>query len=180
MAQVRPSPSCVVIGARPLRAVGSFSCRTTPEKITSVTWEALLVDWWRERIFTTDEIAGTAGIGTAALRMIVHRHGGDAFSERRGLRRFFSARDVSVLRTARALSPAIPMAEALPIAFAHHRMPPRRGLFIVVADGAVTSMDADGAARAAIECGALVVPVGRFAADVVDACRPLFDAAVAA
>ncbi|MDQ0317360.1 hypothetical protein [Amorphus orientalis] len=125
---------------------------------------------WRVRAFTPPEAAEICGVSAGAVRLLLHRHAKVGLGERRRGRRRLSARDIATLRVALYVNRAMPMAEALPAAAQHLERLPSAAAFLVAEGGKTFTADAETAGRWAVERGAVVVPFGRIAHDILAMC----------
>lgn len=136
---------------------------------------------WRERAFTQDEAAKLSGLHPVTLRSIVHRARDIdvLFSEKRKTRRFFSPRDITVLRIGYELERAgRTWLTAIAMAFEHTEHPPPDDALLLVRGKSVSAfsgviIDEDELARLAIEESIIVIPVGKLVAEVRAACHDI-------
>ncbi|MGO7965277.1 hypothetical protein ACC720_17630 [Rhizobium ruizarguesonis] len=141
---------------------------------------------WTSRDFTVAEAAQLAGLHRAALDNVVSRTKPLAplYSEKRKGRRWFSAKDITVLRVAYELERAgRNWPTAIAQAFQHLATPPPEDALLVVP---VLSVSAT-SGRVLVGLPALpgggsmiVLPIGKITADIVAACEQIKETAVVA
>lgn len=136
---------------------------------------------WDRRDFTVAECAAMSGIHRANIDLIVHRAKGCEmlFSEKRGHRRWFSPRDIAVLRLAyecersgqRWLS-------ALGRAFEHLQEPPApdavlvfRAMSTAISSGRlIPDRDVE---RLPVDEAIVLIPIGKIVADIIERCAAI-------
>jgi hypothetical protein len=130
---------------------------------------------WNAREMTVAEAARVAGLHRTHLDVIINRNKPIAvlFSERRKGRRWFSARDVAVLRIAYELERAgRNWLTAIGQAYEHTAAPPPPDALLVIPALSVSAMSGRVlTAFPALPCTAsmIVLPIGKIAAEVVAA-----------
>lgn len=130
---------------------------------------------WSSRDFTVAECAAMSGIHRANIDLIVHR-AKDCdvlFSERRGRNRWFSPRDIAVLRIAYECERAgQTWLTALARAFEHLQEPPQADAVLVFKAKSVSASsgrlipDRD-VERLRVEESLVLIPIGRIVADII-------------
>ncbi|MCM5691438.1 hypothetical protein M8037_22190 [Sinorhizobium meliloti] len=141
---------------------------------------------WTSRDFTVAEAAQLAGLHRATLDVVVHRarHLDVLFSERRKHRRWFSPKDICVLRVAYELERAgRDWATALAQAFEHLSRPPPTDALLVVPVMSVSARSGrlvTGLAETIPSASFTVLPIGKIAAEIDAACQQLKEADIVA
>lgn len=125
---------------------------------------------WKVRDLPSDEAARILSVSLPSFRVFLTRTAAVDISARRHGRRWLSPRDLVAIRAAADLAGAAPWAEALPAVAQHLEHPPKPDACLVAEDARTFLADATEAARWAIERGARVLPVGRYAAEIAAAC----------
>lgn len=141
---------------------------------------------WNARDFTVAEAARVAGLHRAHLDVIINRTKplSPLFSERRKGRRWFSAKDIAVLRLAFELERAgrnWPTATAQ--AFEHLATPPPNDALLIVPALSVSAMSGrvlTGLPALPVSSSMIVLPIGMIAADIISACEQLKETPVVA
>lgn len=139
--------------------------------------------FWTAREFAVAEAALVAGIHRAHLDVIIHRtRDVDVlFSERRKGRRWFSPRDITIIRLAHELERAgRNWLTAIAQAFEHLAQPPPPEALLIVPVMSVSARSGrvvTGLADLIPSESFVVLPIGRIAAEVVAACDQLKEAA---
>ncbi|MBY5630415.1 hypothetical protein HFO42_20210 [Rhizobium leguminosarum] len=141
---------------------------------------------WTERVFTRAEAATLSGLHPVTLDVLLHRTKPLAplYSEKRKGRRWFSAKDITVLRVAYELERAgRNWPTAIAQGFQHLDTPPPDDALLVVP---VLSVSATSgrvlAGLPALPGGGsmIVLPIGKITADIVAACEQIKETAVVA
>lgn len=141
---------------------------------------------WNARDFTVAEAARVAGLHRAHLDVIINRTKPLAplFSEKRKGRRWFSAKDITVLRLAFELERAgRNWPTAIAQAFEHLATPPPNDALLVVPVLSVSSTSGrvlTGLSGLPGSGSMIVLPIGRIAADIIAACDQLKETPVVA
>lgn len=133
---------------------------------------------WDRRDLTVAEAAALSGIHRANIDLIVHR-AKDCdvlFSEKRGRNRWFSPRDVAVLRIAYECERAgQTWLSALARAFEHLQEPPAADAVMVFRANSVSASsgrvipDRD-VERLPVDEATVLIPVGKIVADIIERC----------
>jgi len=143
---------------------------------------------WTARFFSRDEAAGVCGMPRGSLDSLIHRARDAAvlFCEKRGSRRWFSPKDITVLRVAYDLERGgMSWLMAIGQAFDNlERPPPPDALLVgpvVIKRGCgLPRMIADrDVPRQQFEVSTFICPIGKIAADVQSRCATLGAADVA-
>jgi len=138
---------------------------------------------WETRDFTVAEAANMSGLHRATLDVIIHRarHLDVLFSERRKHRRWFSEKDIAVLRVAYDLERAgRDWATALAQAFEHLSQPPPHDALLVVPAASVSARSGrvvTGLTDIIPTSSFIVLPLGKIAAEIQARCEQLQEAA---
>ncbi|WP_104822756.1 hypothetical protein [Rhizobium sp. NXC24] len=141
---------------------------------------------WTTRDFTVAEAADMAGLHRATLDVIIHRARDleVLFSEKRKSRRWFSPRDIAVLRIGYELERAgRDWATALAQAFEHLGQPPPSDALLIIPIMSVSARSGrivTGLADLVPTASMAVVPIGSIVADIIAACETLKEAPVVA
>ncbi|ODT06978.1 MAG: hypothetical protein ABS58_09315 [Mesorhizobium sp. SCN 65-20] len=144
---------------------------------------------WTSRDFTVAECAALSGIHRANIDLIIHRAKGCEvlFSEKRGYRRWFSPRDIAVLRIAFEFERGgRSWLSALGTAFDHLQEPPPADALLVLtpapvrASGGPRIISDRDVPRLPIERSTLLVPIGKIVAEIVDRCAHIKETPVVA
>jgi hypothetical protein len=138
-----------------------------------------MADPWRERAFTLGEAADLAGLRRSQLDQWTIRQPADLFSQKRGARRWFSPRDISILAMARQLERGGKvLLTAIAMAFEHLQEPPAPdAIFVVEAErmsaraGRYIS-DKD-VPRLSVDQSIILMPAGQIVARIRAACTEL-------
>ena len=134
---------------------------------------------WTKRDFTVAEAAQTAGLHRATLDWWVHRAKPLAvlFSERRKGRRWFSQKDIAVLRIANELGRAGRLWNtAIAQAFEHLAHPPPRDAILIVPVMSVAHTSGrvlTGLPDPLPDGSFIVLPIGRIVGAIIAACNEL-------
>lgn len=129
---------------------------------------------WTTRDLTVAEAAQLAGLPRATLDVVIHRAKPMAvlFSEKRGGRRWFSLRDVTILRIAHDLERAgRTWTVAIAAAFECVATQPPADALLVMPVGSVSHASArvlTGLSGLPCEAGFIVLPIGRIAAEIIE------------
>ncbi|QKK15612.1 hypothetical protein [Rhizobium indicum] len=141
---------------------------------------------WTAREYAVAEAARVAGIHRAHLDVIINRTKplSPLFSEKRKGRRWFSAKDITVLRVAYELDRAgRNWPTAIAQAFEHLATPPPGDALLVVPVLSVSSTSGRMLSGLPVLPGSssmIVLPVGKITDDIVAACEHIKETAVVA
>jgi hypothetical protein len=155
-----------------------------PNRKTFIWKESAMT--WQDRVFTRAEAASLSGLHPVTLDVVLHRGKPLAplYSEKRKGRRWFSPKDITVLRVAYELELAgRNWPTAIAQAFEHLATPPPADalLIIPVLSVSATSGRVLTGLPALPGSGSMIVlPIGDIAADVVSACEQIKETAVVA
>jgi len=126
---------------------------------------------WHDRAYSAEEAASLAGIKRATLDVWLSRHRGVVFSERRHARRWFSPRDIMLLRLAVELERCgLRVGEALRAALLALDEKPKPDAMLLVAGKGTLTISASDIAALPIDTTQTLIPVGRLAAEIIAAC----------
>lgn len=138
---------------------------------------------FEERCFSVEEAARLAGLRRGNLDVIIHRLKDGAeclFAGKRGGRRWFSIKDITVLAVARELERSgMVLLTAVATAFEHLQQPPDPDAILVVPAGTVSARsgriiaDRD-VARLLVEKSQTLIPIGAIAGQVTEACAEMY------
>ncbi|NRQ18763.1 hypothetical protein [Ensifer sesbaniae] len=137
---------------------------------------------WETRDYTVAEAANLAGLHRATLDVVVHRarHLDVLFSERRKHRRWFSAKDICVLRVGYELErTGRDWATALAQAFEHLSQPPPSDALLVVPAMSVSARSGRvvaGLSDLIPTASFIVLPLGKIAAEIQARCEQIQEA----
>lgn len=143
---------------------------------------------WSSRDFTVAEAAAMSGMHRANIDIIIHRAKGCEVlvSEKRKYRRWFSPRDISVLRVGHELERAgRNWLTALAQALEHLEHPPPPDAVLVVPAMSVSATsgkiisDRD-VPRLPVEASTVLIPIGKIVADIVGRCAHIKETPVVA
>ncbi|WP_027683245.1 hypothetical protein [Rhizobium leguminosarum] len=141
---------------------------------------------WQDRVLTRAEAASLSGLHPVTLDVVLHRTKPLAplYSEKRKGRRWFSAKDITVLRLAFELERAgRNWPTAIAQAFQHLATPPPNDALLVVPVLSVSSTSGrvlTGLPALSGSHSMIVLPIGRIAADIIAACDQLKETPVVA
>ncbi|MBY5634476.1 hypothetical protein HFO39_06685 [Rhizobium leguminosarum] len=141
---------------------------------------------WQDRVFTRAEAASLSGLHPVTLDVVLHRTKPLAplYSEKRKGRRWFSAKDITVLRVAYELERAgRNWPTAIAQAFEHLATPPPGDALLVVPVLSVSATSGrvlTGLPALPGSGSMIVLPIGDIAADVVSACEHIRETAIVA
>ncbi|NKL78878.1 hypothetical protein [Rhizobium leguminosarum] len=141
---------------------------------------------WTERVFTRTEAASLSGLHPVTLDVLLHRTKPLAllYSEKRKGRRWFSAKDITVLRVAYELERAgRNWPTAIAQAFHHLATPPPDDALLVVpvlSVSATSGLVLMGLPSLPSSSSMVVLPVGSIANVIVAACEHIKETAVVA
>lgn len=139
---------------------------------------------WTDRVFTRAEAARMAGLHPVNLDVVLHRTKPVAtlYSERRGSRRWFSPRDITTLRIAFELERAgRNWLTAIAQAHQHLAAPPPSDAILVVPVLSVACTSGrvlTGLPALPWSASMIVLPIGKIASEVVEACTILKESPV--
>lgn len=140
---------------------------------------------WNYRGFSVAEAAAMSGLNRAILDVIVSRNKAIdvLFSQKRGHRRWFSPRDIAVLRVAFELERAgRTWLRALGAAFDNLQVPPSTDALLIApavikrACGSPRVIADRDVPRLPFDVSTIVIPVGRIVADIRARCAELQEA----
>ncbi|WP_198023367.1 DNA-binding transcriptional MerR regulator [Ensifer sp. WSM1721] len=138
-----------------------------------------MADPWRERAYSVGEAATLAGTRRSTLDMWCIRQPAELFSEKRGHRRWFSPRDIAVLRLAHELERGgMPLLTAIACAFEHLQEPPAADAIFVIEAGRISPKagrfisDRD-VPRLQVDKSLILIPIGQLVAGINAACAEL-------
>ncbi|MDW9682473.1 MerR family transcriptional regulator [Sinorhizobium meliloti] len=138
-----------------------------------------MADPWRERAYSVGEAATLAGIRRSTLDVWCIRQPHELFSEKRGHRRWFSPRDIAVLRMARELERGgMVLLTAIACAYEHMQEPPAADAVFVIPAGKLSPRsgwfisDRD-VPRLAVDKSIILIPIGQLVAGIIAACAEL-------
>lgn len=135
-----------------------------------------MMNAWTSRAFTRAEAAKLSGLHIKSLDLLIHRarHVSVLFCEKRGSRRWFSLRDVAVLRIAFELERAgRTWLTAIGAAFDNLEHPPDPDALLIApavikrACGLPRIISDRDVPRLNFERSEIIVPIGRIVADIV-------------
>lgn len=134
---------------------------------------------WTAREFAVAEAASVAGIHRAHLDVIISRASGAdvLFSEKRKHRRWFSPKDITVLRLAHELERAgRNWLTAIAQAFEHLGQPPPPDAVLIIPTMSISARSGrvlTGLPKPLPSESFAVLPIGRIAAEIIAACEQL-------
>jgi hypothetical protein len=134
---------------------------------------------WIARQYSRDEAASLCGLKVATLDVVMHRTKGleTLYSEKRKGRRWFSPKDISVLRVALDLERAgRDWGTAIAQAFQHLEHPPPSGAHLVVPVASVSCVSGrvlTGLPDPLPSSSFITVPIGRLAAEIMEVANGL-------
>ncbi|MDX1015347.1 MerR family transcriptional regulator [Sinorhizobium medicae] len=138
-----------------------------------------MADPWRERAYSVGEAATLAGLRRSTLDMWCIRQPVELFSEKRGHRRWFSPRDIAVLRLAHELERAgMVLLTAIACSYEHMKEPPATDAIFVIPAGKLSPRsgrfipDRD-VPRLVVNKSLILIPAGQLVAGIIAACAEL-------